>query len=155
MKYLLLLLSPLLISTSFAAEQRDLICHSGPGMFAKYRQTNKNQNITIHFKRQNVSHKERKVEPGYCTFRQRGIGPRASNKLYISKKNKRSNLLGLHISPTTVTIDYKAMSQGAGIDPQIKTMMQLMHRHKRFMVKTELKNVGGIIGWAWVFKSIK
>lgn len=156
MKHLLLILSlsPLLISNSFAAEKRDLICHSGPGMFAKYRQTNKNQNITIYFKRQAVSHAKRKVGPGYCAFQQGGIGSHVSNKLYMAKKNARNTLLGLHISPTTVTVDYKAMSQGAGINPQIKVMMELMHRHKRFIVKTEYKKIGGIIGWAWVVESV-
>jgi len=152
---LLLLVSLILVvPNAFAAKEMDLICHSGPGMYAKYRQTRNNQNITVHFKRQRDSHARKKVPAGYCTFRSAGIGQNLPDKLFLTKKNPRNTLMALHISPTSVNIDFQSMSQGAGLTPQVKAMIDMMRRHRRYIIKAKIENVGGIIGRAWVVKSI-
>lgn len=159
MKYLLLVIMslfvmPLFTSNLFAANERDIICHSGPGMYAKYRQTRLNRGLTIYFKRQNISHANKKVSPGYCAFPIAGMGPESPNKLYFSTKNQRSTLLALHISPTTVNVDYQAFVNGVGLDPRTECMMKMMHAHRRYIIKAVRKKIDGPIGWIWFVKSI-
>jgi hypothetical protein len=145
---------PLFVPDSFAGEERDIICHSGPGMYAKYRQTRLHRGLTIHFKRQNISHANKKVPPGYCSFPLAGMGSDSPDKLYYSQDNQRSTLLALHISPTTLNVDYQAFVNGVGLDPRTEAMMKMMHTHRRYIIKAVRKKIDGPIGWVWFVKSI-
>ena len=156
MRFSLLFFIPFVVmgTNVTAAEERELICHSGPGMYAKYRQTRNNQNITVFFKRQKVSHARKKVTAGYCAFPLGGISKDLPDRLFMTKKNPRNTLMALHISPTTVNIDFQAMNKGTGVTPQIKAMIDMIQRHRRYIIRAKVENVGGIIGKAWVVKSI-
>ena len=151
---------PLFVSNSYATDEQELICHSGPGMLAWYSQSRRHQRIIVQFKKQNVSHANKKVSPGYCAFSLAGMGRQWSNKLYLSEESARDAVLILQISPTTVTIDLSDKDKfglyptfKSSLHPTIMNMMKMMHNHRRYVIRAIQKNIKGF-GRVWVVKSI-
>jgi hypothetical protein len=153
MKYLVLFLLSISLTFLYAAEERELICQTGPGMYGKYRQTPMHQTIRVHFKKQNVSHANKKVGPGFCSFPLAGMGKEWSNELFLSVDNPRDTLLALHISPSSINMDYKAMNNRWTINNKIKAMIKMLHhKNQRYIIRAVHKKVDG--KWVWKVKSI-
>ncbi len=153
MKYIIAFALSFSLSFLYAAEERDLICQTGPGMHGTYGQTPRHQKMTIYFKRQNISHANKKVEPGYCTFALAGMGNEWSDKLFINVDNNRDTLLSLHISPTTMSLNEQAMAGANTIDPRIKEMFKMLHQpNRRYIIRAVHKKMFG--QWVWEVKSI-
>ena len=153
MKYIALFLFSISLTFLYAGEERELICQTGPGMYGEYRQTPLHQTIRIHFTKQHISHANKKVEPGFCSFPLSGMGNSWSNELFLSEKNPRDTLLALQISPNSINMDYRAMNSRWTINKKIKAMIKMLqHKNQRYIIRAVHKKVGG--KWVWKVKSI-
>jgi hypothetical protein len=123
-----------------------LVCKSGQGLYAKYRQSRTARSLRVHFtKSQRAA--DAGLQPGTCAWKNGPLAAELPAVAFLSRENEPGTFVALTVGPRAAALDYQAMQvPGApGIGPKMLALLrQIQTTNKVFHLKVQLRNVSEV-----------